>query len=66
MIATVGVFLTYISVKHMSDQVRIMKEEQRARIESEGSLLATSEGTVWVGGPLGRFLKGAAQRLYGK
>ncbi len=65
-VATVGVFLTYVSVKHMSGQVGIMREEQRARIESEGTLVTTSEGTVWVGGPLGRFLKGAAQRLYGR
>jgi len=65
-VAAFGVVFTYLSVKYESEQVKIMREEQAARIESEGAPLnIPSQGTVWVGGPLGRFLKGAAERLYG-
>lgn len=66
LVAVGGVALTYLSVRYVAEQLTIMKEEQRARTESEGTLLSTSEGTVLVGGALGRFLKGASQRLYGR
>lgn len=66
LVATVGVLFTYLSVKYAMEQLRIMREEQRARLVAEGTLVNTSEGTVWVGGELGRFLKGAAERLYGR
>lgn len=65
-VAALGVVFTYLSVKYAMEQVRIMREEQRARIASEGTPVNTSEGTVWIGGELGRFLKGAAGRLYGR
>ncbi len=79
-VAAFGVIFTYLSVKYESEQVRIMREEQAARIKSEGTTLGDEQtpprssgaplnipgqGTVWVGGPLGRILKGAAERLYG-
>jgi hypothetical protein len=64
-IAVVGVLVAYLGLRSTTEQVRLMRAEQRARQESESALVATSEGPMLVGGPLGRLLNGVTERLYG-
>lgn len=65
-IAGIGVFVTYVGLRYMAEQVRLMRQEQRARLMADATLVSTSDGPKLIGGVLGRFLKGAAGRLYGR